>query len=122
MRPDTRLHANQARRQVRKPLPHLATGKLLAKHNSSLGIQADEVKRVLTDTMPIVVTWSIALLVMVQAPLKVHQAKIVQVKSTVGPSHWQMSFLPRKTSLHFLAPRVEIGSLQAPLNSELALS
>src|SRR5256714_3972355 len=53
MRPGAGLHANQTRRQVGKPRFHLATRPLLAQHQGSTPILADDVERILADTMPI---------------------------------------------------------------------
>ena len=49
MRPGAGLHADQARRQVGKPRFHLATRPLLAQHQGSTPILANDVERILAD-------------------------------------------------------------------------
>ena len=49
MRPDTGLHADEARRHVGEPGFHLATRPFLPQHDGAAPIQADDVERVLPD-------------------------------------------------------------------------
>jgi hypothetical protein len=58
MRPDARLHADEAGRHVGKPSVNLAARQLLAQHDCALLVEADEVERVLADVDAIVATAS----------------------------------------------------------------
>jgi len=49
MRPNARLHTDQARRQVGKPGLHLPARPLLTQHDRSVLVVTNDVKRVLAD-------------------------------------------------------------------------
>jgi len=49
MSPDTRLHADQARRHIGKPCFHLPPRPLLPQHDCATTLEADDVERVLPD-------------------------------------------------------------------------
>ena len=49
MRPDARLHADEARRHVGEPSVDLAARQLLAQNDGAHLVEADEVERILAD-------------------------------------------------------------------------
>jgi hypothetical protein len=49
MRPNARLHADEAARSIREPNLDLAAGKLLAQNDRAIPVETDEMERVLAD-------------------------------------------------------------------------